>query len=82
MGRKPGGERKSFVGESTPDGDTPASLEQALLAAAESAVESRFVRKPADGDATSGPLWFDVTGFQVEIANQHVRTMRVIVTER
>lgn len=82
MGRTPSGERKSFVGESTPDTNGPATLEQALLAAAESAVESRHVRPPADNDETSGPLWFDVASFQVEIANQHVKTMRVIVTQR
>lgn len=69
-------EPRSFVGideGGTPD--APATLERALEDAAGHAVRKGFVTK-------DDPVWFDVTGIQVELANQHIRTMRVTVTER
>ncbi len=69
------GERRSFVGVSeggTPD--DPASLHVALLDAAKKAV----VAKAVTGDG--GPVWYEISRLQVQIANQHIRTFRATVT--
>ena len=81
-GALPGSEKRTFVGESAADHDGPATLDHALFSAAEKAVNVKFVRPGVEDDPESGPRWFDVTGIQVEIANQHIKTMRVTVTER
>ena len=80
----PGSERRSFVGKSEADESGPATLDEALFSAAEEAVNKRFVRPLVEGEEgpDGGPIWFDLAGIQVEIANQHIKTMRVIVTER
>ncbi len=76
MGKSlPGEERRSFVGISEAESETrPATLDEALYSAAEQAVRAGVVTK--DG----GPVWYDVASLQVEIANQHIRTFKVIVT--
>ena len=81
-GVRPGGEKRTFVGESEADSEGPATLDAALRSAADKAVDTGFVRQHDDGDPESGPRWFDLTGLEVAIANQHIKTMRVIVTER
>ena len=69
-----GSERRTFVGESRGDETDPASLNDALKSAATEAVERGAVSREG------GPVWYDIAGMQVEIANQHIRTFRVIVT--
>ena len=69
------GERRSFIG--TAGGgtyDDPASLQSALTDAAERAVKAGAVTKER------GPVWYDVTRLEAEIANQHVKTFRVTIT--
>jgi hypothetical protein len=79
---RPGSERKSFVGVSEGNGEGPATLDEALFSAAEAAVGVGFVRPPDDVGEGGGPVWFTLSGLEVEIANQHVKTMRVTITER
>lgn len=67
------GERRAFVGMSRGAEGDPASLNDALSNAAAAAVEGGAVTKDR-------PAWYDIAGMQVEIANQHIRTFRVIVT--
>jgi hypothetical protein len=76
MGRPvlPGRDFRAFVGESVEGTqDEPALLRQALESAAAAAV--------ASGDVTPDrTVVYDVIHMEVEIANQHVRTYRVIIT--
>ncbi len=69
-----GSERRTFVGESLGNENDPASLNDALKSAAAEAVEKGAVSREG------GPVWYDIAGMQVEIANQHIKTFRVIVT--
>jgi hypothetical protein len=78
---KPGSEKRSFVGVSEADGDGPATLDEALFSAAEKAVGVGFVRQPDEGTGEGGPVWFTLSGLQVEIANQHIKTMKATITE-
>jgi hypothetical protein len=69
------GQRTAFVGVSeggTPD--DPASLNAALVDAAEKAVKAGAVSKD------NGPVWYEISRLQVEIANQHIRTFKATVT--
>lgn len=70
-----GSERRTFVGESEGySKENPAKLSEALQSAADEAVAAGVVSQKG------GPVWYDITGMQVEIANQHIKTYRVIVT--
>lgn len=69
-----GEERKSFVGVSVGTRDNPARLGEALESAAAEAVKSQLVTP----DRTE---WFSLSGVEVEIANQHVKTMKATITQ-
>lgn len=69
----PGGEGRTFFGVSTGTERDPAKLSEALSSAAAAAIEAGLV----GGEKTA---WFDVTSIEVELANQHPKTLRVGVT--
>ncbi len=63
-----------FFGESVGDSDDPATLDEALMSAAEQAVESGTVDRERS-------VWFDIVQLEVEIGNQHVKTYKVGISE-
>ena len=75
MGTIAGGkEQRTFIGISKGTHDDPAKFDEALASAAAKIVKSGVVTK------RKGPKWFTVTGVEVEIENQNVKTFRVSVT--
>jgi hypothetical protein len=64
---------RGFVGVSEGTEDSPATLEEALASAAAEAVRAKVVTKRRT-------VRYDVVRMEVEIANQHVRTYRVVLT--
>jgi hypothetical protein len=70
-----GGERRTFFGVSTGTEEDPAKLSEALSSAAEAAIEAGLVSKERSA-------WFDVVSVEVELANQHPRTMVVGVAQQ
>jgi hypothetical protein len=70
-----GGERRTFFGVSTGTVKDPAKLSEALSSAAAAAIKAGLV-------SSDKSAWFDVTSFEVELANQHPKTFRVGVTQQ
>jgi hypothetical protein len=70
-----GGERRTFFGVSHGTEEDPAKLSEALSSAAAAAIDAGLV-------ASDRAAWFDVTSVEVELANQHARTLRVGVTQK
>ena len=70
-----GGERRTFFGVSNGTDEDPAKLSEALSSAAAAAIDAGLV----GSDRTA---WFDVTSIEVELANQHPKTLRVGVTQK
>lgn len=68
-----GEEQRTFVGVSEGTEGDPATLDEALLSAAEKIVREGLVQ-------SERPQWFTVTGLEVEISNQHVKTFKVSIT--
>jgi len=74
MGRaRRGTGSRGFVGVSEGTEDSPATLEEALASAAAEAVRAKVVTKRRT-------VRYDVVKLEVEMANQHVKTFRVVVT--
>jgi hypothetical protein len=66
---------QGFLGIAGEDNGMNPTLENALLNAAEQAVRP--------GSVVAGkPLYFDIVHMEAEIANQHIRTYKVIVTPK
>ena len=68
-------ERRSFVGISTGMHGNSATLDEALASAAEKIVNSELV-------TPEKTVWFDLSGLEVEIGNQHVKTYKATLTEK
>jgi hypothetical protein len=76
MGAGNNGELQTFFGESEgTSADNPAKLSQAFEAAAEAAIRAGVV----GGGKTE---WFRVAFIDVELSNQHPKTVRVGVTKK
>jgi hypothetical protein len=74
MGRvRRGSGSRGFVGVSDGTPDSPATLDEALASAAAEAVRAGVVTRRRT-------VRYDVVKLEVEIANQHVKTYRVVVT--
>ena len=72
-----GAEKRTFVGVSEAiQGGEPAKLSEAFASAAEQAIEAGVIGVGPDG-ATA---WFEVTRLEVELGNQHPKTVKVTVT--
>ena len=70
-----GGERRTFFGVSHGSDEDPAKLSEALRSAAAAAIDAGIV-------ASDKTAWFDITSVEVELANQHPKTLRVGVTQK
>ena len=66
---------EAFLGIAGEDNGMNPTLENALLNAAEQAVHHRAV-------LPGGPVYFDIVHMEAEIANQHIRAYKVIVTPK
>lgn len=72
---KPGGERRTFFGESHGSAGNPASIDEALAGLAQ-----QIVVASQDVTRETGPKWYRITLLDVEIENQNVRTFVVGAT--
>jgi hypothetical protein len=70
-----GGQLVTFFGTSEGRDGNPAKLSEALSSAAGEAIKAGLV----GGGKTA---WFDITTLEVELANQHPKTLRVGVTPK
>jgi len=76
MGKPAEGRRGAiFFGRSEGDEKNPATLDEALMSAAEQAVDSEVVNREQS-------VWFDIVSLEVEIGNQHVKTYVAGLTQQ
>lgn len=76
MGRARTGRKvQTFIGESEVFEGEPAKLSEAFASAAEQAIEAGLIDEGTGGRTA----WFQVTKIEVELGNQHPKTVRVTV---
>ncbi len=66
---------RTFVGVATSQHGEPPTLNEALESAAGAAIRAGVI-------SSTRTAWFDLTAVEVELGNQHPRTLRVKVTEQ
>lgn len=72
-----GREKRTFVGVSHAiQGGEPAKLSEAFASAAEQAIAAGVIGEGPGGKTA----WFEVTKLEVELGNQHPKTVSVTVT--
>jgi len=71
-----GSEKRTFVGVSVASGGESAKLSEAFASAAEQAIEAGVIGEGPDGTTA----WFEVTRLEVELGNQHPKTVKATVT--
>ena len=74
-----GSEKRTFVGVSMASGGQPAKLSEAFASAAEQAIEAGLIGG-VDEDGKPITRWFEVTRLEVELGNQHPKTVKATVT--
>jgi hypothetical protein len=74
-----GAEKRTFVGVSVSSGSDPAKLSEAFASAAEQAIEAGLIGG-TDDEGNPITRWFEVTKLEVELGNQHPRTVKATVT--
>jgi hypothetical protein len=73
-----GGQVKTYIGRSEADGGEPAKFSEAFASAAEQLINEHLIGPDAPNpDAT---VWCQVTMIEVELGNQHPKTVKVGVT--
>lgn len=70
-----GGEKRTFFGVSKAVGDNPAELTEAFASAAGQAIAAGVIGEGPEGRTA----WFEVTRLEVELGNQHPKTVKVTV---
>jgi len=73
-----GGEVKTYIGISEADGGVGAKLSEALESAAGELIRDKLIGP--DSPDPDGTVWLQVTLLEVELGNQHPRTLKVGVT--
>jgi hypothetical protein len=69
---------QEFVGESEAFEGEPAKLSEAFASAAEQAIEAGIIGGE-DEHGNPRTAWFQITNLEVELGNQHPKTVRVTV---
>jgi hypothetical protein len=68
----------TFFGESEAFGGEPAKISEAFASAAGKAIEAGLIEEGEHGKTA----WFQVTLLEVELGNQHPKTVRIGVTPK